>query len=373
MNKILITISLIALSLLASCSSSIQRFDDAVRIKSDNFSKYSRVPSSDSSRVGATLEGTVVEVLIQSRPVSCEEDLGLVSDTMVVFLDKSLDDEKTNIERIPISDIDLIARLVAGPKNEYENINLFENYNETTRFLGIREVPVRKVTIDNCNPCGCYDWDMGMELNCPTRKYSWYFIEARYGLAIYQDFSHTGVEVQRSEILFEGAVGIRFGNKRQWGLGVSGSTGVPAFNSFKGKDYQRPFVALHGRWNSAENKFLGICMQPFVYTDFGIPIDGLSLALPKLDLSTDCKDCKTYLDDLEASGQLPGVDFTWPSVMGFGIGAEMPFLGTDFMSLGADIGFRSMRIGEEVVAAGFDNVPSTRRINMLLFRIGITF
>lgn len=373
MKKIFkIILPAIALILLSSCSS-LKRYDDAIRIKEAKFAQYTVTPGSDSIRIGSTLEGTVTHVLIESKPVSCEEDLGFIYDTSVVFLNKNLPDSKENYEKIPLRDIDLVANLLKGDKNQYENINLFENYNETTRFLGIREVPIKKVELNDCDPCGCHDWDFEINLKCPSRSYSWYFLELRYGMAMYSDLRRTGTEIQRNEVLFEGALGIRFGNKRQWGLGVMASTGTPVFDAYQSQDFQRPIVALHGRWQSPSDNFLGICMKPFIYTDFGLPIDGLSLALPKLSLSTECKECRQYLEDLEASGQLPGIDFSWPLVYGFGFGFELPFIGTDFMSLSADIGFRSVGIGEETQAAGFDNVPSMRRINMLLMRIGLTF
>ncbi len=372
--KLLLMLASIAL-LSASCSS-IKKYDDAVRIKAGKEKEHSKIASTGEDRIGSTLEGTVIQVQITSRPVSCEEDIGFIHDTTVVFLDNKMPAKKEYFERIPFGDIEHVKNLFDGPINEYENINLFENYNETTKFLGIREVPVTKRTINNCNPCGCYEWDYSFDIDikCPEIKYRWYFLELRYGLAVYADFRRASEEIQRSEVLFESAAGFRFGNNRQWGLGLLASTGVPVFDAvIRSRDYQRPFVALHGRWQSSESHFLGICMKPFIYTNFGIPIDKLSLALPRLTLSTDCKECKEYLNDLKAKGELPGADFSLPLVYGFGAGFDLPFIGTDFMSLSADIGFRSMGIGEEMEGGGFFNVPTMRRVNMLLFRLGFTF
>jgi len=367
---------LVAISalLFASCST-IKKHDDAVRIKNDKAAEYARISKSGENRIGSTLEGTVIQVQITSRPVSCEEDIGFFHDTTVVFLDNRMPAKKEYYERIPFGDIDHVKYLFDGPINEYENINLFENYNETTKFLGIREVPVTKRTINNCNPCGCYEWDYAIDfdIKCPEIKYSWYFLELRYGLAIFQDYRRAEDELQRSEVLFESAAGFRFGNNRQWGLGLIASTGVPVFDAIRSSDYQRPFVAFHGRWQSSKSHFLGICLKPFLYANFGLPIDNLSVALPRLSLSTDCKECKEYLEDLKAKGLLPGADFSLPLVYGFGAGFDLPFIGTDFMSLSADIGFRSVGIGEEMEGGGFYNVPTMRRVNMLLFRLGFTF
>lgn len=388
--------SLIVLISLSACST-MKRYDDAVRIKSDKAAKYMNIPSKDTIRDGKTLRGTVVKILVEGQKIDCEKDLGYAYTASLIFLNEKSADNPKYYEKIPLSDVDLVSGYFNAPLNDYSNINMFENFNNPDKMRELRTVPVDTVRVDTCCPCRCQQFsvaaglDFAIDLNCPERILPWYFLELRGGYAVYSDYVNMVKEEGADDFVGEAAFGVRFGSRRQWGLGVSVSSGVKTYNAFAGTAYKRPTVLLHLRreWGvlqydpedmslaeyesqkKSESKFLGTCLRPFFYADFGLPVDKLSLSLPKFDLSTGCEDCKKYLDDLKASGQLPQIDFAWPLTYGVGVGIDIPL--TKYMDLSTDIGIRSLGFGEETQAAGFNNVPSMRRIWMGLFRIGVTF
>lgn len=373
-NLTLKSLSIALLALFAVACSSLDRYDDAVRIKAEKADKYLNIPNSDKMRDGRTLSGTVLKVLVEAQPISCEIDSGYGYTNSLIFINKDMPDQTLYYEKIPLEDVELVSSLYNPPQNEYGNINVFENFNNPDQMRGLRSVPVDTVVVDTCCPCRCQkfslsgNFDLAVEMNCPQRDLSWYFVELRGVYSSYTDYVSLTKEEGRSSYSAEAAAGIRFGG---FGIGLLYSSGIKVYDAFNGSDYLRPFGALHLRYSADKDKFLGLCMRPFIYGDFGISIDKLSLELPKLDWSTKCENCKQYLDDLKASGQLPQVDFSWPWVYGIGFGIDIPV--ASFIDLSADIGFRSVGVGEKTEAAGFENVPTMRRINMLLFRFGVTF
>lgn len=371
-SNILILVNLLILIALSSCSDKV-RYDDAIRIKNDKISKYNKIPNEDTERDGKTLRGSIAKLVFEGVPHTCDSNAPKVFKGYVLFLDNSKEDKESNYEIIPIDDIELVADIYNAPKNKYSNLNLFENFNNPAGMREVREIPVDTVVTDTCCPCRCRNWSlsgmfaMDVDVNCPDRKYSWYFLELKPGYAMFSDYKSATQKEGKSQWVGEIAAGIRFGSQKQWGFGLMASTGVNTYNSFTGISINRPVVMFHGRWQSQDIK----CFKPVIYADFGMPIDKMSIALPKFDISSGCEDCKKYLKDLKASGNLPEVDFSWPLTFGFGVGVDLPI--NSWLDLSADLGWRSLAFGEEVAAAGFQNVPSQRRIDVFLFRFGVTF
>lgn len=366
------------LTFLASCNS-FRRYDDAIRIKETSSSKYYQLPGKNGLRDGGTLRGTAVGVIIESFPDSCpiDDSTKWMCSRYLVFLDEKSPEEKELFEKIPLDDIELVSSLFTPVQNKYGNINLFENYNNPDRLKSLREVPVDSIQRDTCCPCSCQPWgidlgfDLDLSLKCPERTFRSFFLELRGAYAVYSDFSSQTTKIGRDAWPLEIAAGLRFGGMKEWGLGLAFSSGTKSYNSFKAVDLARPVILLHGRYQSPRNNLLGLCMLPFIYGQFGIALDKLSFSLFDFNFNTKCVNCKKVIEDLSAKNLIPGLDLSLP--LSFGIGAGLDFPIASFMDLSFDAGFRSLAFGESMVAAGFDNVPSMRRINMLIFRFGLTF
>jgi hypothetical protein len=259
-------------------------------------------------------------------------------------------------EEIPLDYIDLM-----GPKVGL-SANWFENYNNPLDPKAIREVPVDTIVVGvdsmpinncNCNP----PW----EIKCPCgkRKFSWSFLELRLGYASYSDrTTPNGTPVGTDAIFGELATGFRFGGDRSWGAGFVYSTGVPMYNTFLSTKIYRPTIMLHLRKSFDP---LVCCIVPFLYGQFGLTVDKMSLDLFN---TVTCTDCKSKIN-------LPGLDLSLPLSYGIGIGIDFPIL--PFMDLSTDIGYRSIGFGESQILGGFSNAPSLRRVNMMLLRFGLTF
>lgn len=376
-NTIRNIIILSVLTALASCSG-IQRYDDAIRIKEEAAKKYYKNPATDELRDGRTLKGTVMRMQVVSIPDTCPitDKTSFTNTASAIFLDEDSPDGSGNFELIPLEDIESVGRMFDMPENKYGNINYFENYNNPDRMRSLREVPVDTIMVDTCCPCKCIpfdldiDLDLAFNLQCIERNFLWFFLEVRGGYAVYNDNIDLFTLEARESFPFEIAWGARFGGKKEWGLGMAFSSGVKSYNAFKAVDLLRPVILLHGRYQSPNDKFLGLCMRPFAYAQFGVTIDKLSISLFDFNFNTKCDDCKRYLEGLEESGQLPGIDFSMPLSFGIGAGFEIPII--PLMDLSVDIGFRSLAFGEAAIIAGFDNVPSMRRVNMMIFRFGFT-
>jgi hypothetical protein len=373
--KYLYLLLLPLLLLLISGCSTIKRYDDAVRIKEGDASKYLITPGTKEIRDGRTLHGTVVNVLITMQPDTCPATLAkkMISDTSVVFLDKDSPNQPDFLQTIPLSDIELIRTLYKMPVNQYDNINVFENFNNPDYLRSLRDVPVETNDVDPCDPCNCrqFSLDFDFNIHCIKRNYSWLFVELRGGYSVYTDYSSMTALIGRDAWQGEVAAGVRFGGMKEWGLGIAVNSGIKAYNAFKGQDYLRPTVLLHARYQSPNDKFLGLCMKPFVYVQFGMPVDALSITLFKFNFSTGCENCKKYIEGLSSLGLLPGIDFSLPLSYGIGFGFDLPV--TPFLDLSFDAGLRSFAFGESAAVAGFENVPSMRRINMFIMRFGVTY
>jgi hypothetical protein len=362
--------------LLSSCST-VKRYDDAVRIKADRESRYDRVPNSMTMRDGRTLRGTVVEVQIARNPQNPQQ-----IDTTIVFLNAGVESESENYERIPLGDVELVGTLFDTPKNEFGNANVFESYNNTEKIPFLRTVPVKNYVTEDC---GCEPLSFNASIpsptfRCPDRNYDWYFLEARGIYSAYNDRRSGFTEVGREALQGELAAGIRFGAFNEWGVGLAYTSGLYAYNSFESingntiTEANRSTVLLHTRYQMAQSvtDFLGICLKPFAYGQFGATIDRASVNLFKMNFSAeDCNDCNQLINDLEVDGQLGNYDFSLPLTFGLGLGIDVPV--SSWLDASFDIGWRSMGFGDESTVVGIDNVPSLRRMNVWRFRMGLTY
>jgi len=364
----------------AGCSSSrsLQRTNDAVRIRPDRDASYRRVPATGEPRDGRTLRGTAVEIQIAPRA----SDPGRI-DTTLIFLDATLENRRENYERIPIGDVERIADLMQlPPDSAYGNLNVVESFNTTEQIPELRRLPVRDYTPflggnGNNQDCGCLPLDFSIpfpELECPQRSYQWYFAELRGVYSTFTDRPTRTAEQGRESYLGEIAAGVRFGGMDEWGLGIAYSSGINSYDSYTGGEVLRPMALLHLRyqWPGPITNMLGICMKPFAYAQGGATIDHATVNLMKFNLSSTerCGECGEMVRDLEASGQLGDVDLSMPVTFGLGIGVDIPI--ASFMDVSTDIGWRSIGLGENADLGGW-RVPSLRRINMFYLRAGVTF
>ncbi len=353
------------LLLFQSCSSDVVR-DDAVRIKEKHRDKYEKVPGTEKIRNASTLRGNVDR--IEKVRYMCDDSV-TGEDVFVVFQDRI---EGAKIEYIPIDYVDLV-----GVKEKVKlDTNWFEKYNDPLNPREMREVPVVTREMDTCDViCDCGPID----LSCPnipcrpnTIKERWYFMEYKAAYAAYTDklpylLGEEPMEAYAAEI----AAGIRFGNRHQWGIGLSFFTGVPLYNSLDEEipvidgileeASRKPAIMLYGRYTFEELW----CMFPFIYGQLGVGIDDLTLDFWSFDLA--CNDCKRELevnDGFEADGEIA-------LSYGFGAGMEIP-VSCNF-DLSFDVGFKSLAIGEKSnIPINGILVPEIRRINMFIIRLGVT-
>ena len=361
-----IVILILLLMVLASCSS-IDRKDDAVRIKKESENRYSQRKAQNDrivQRDGTTLRGTVLKIIQETTPNSCPvmDTTTFSSRYYVLFLDANAG-EMSEAERIPIENVELIGQkpeLREKLKNRHNNINWFENFNDPLDPRSVREVPVDSFFINNCPDvfdCNCNPLSIALELNCPDCTYKNYFTEIRGSYAVYNDLNANGFPEGREAYYAEFVQGYRFG---KWGIGIMTSTGIPVYNSkVEGQDINRPLIMLHGRRQF--DKFL--CMFPFVYGQLGFAYDRHTVQLFNASFCDDCAE-----GDADCFS-LPSVSIPWS--YGFGVGVDIP-LPFCFFDVSFDLGYKSIAIGEAYNSMLFNNVNDSRRINMLVFRLGIT-
>ncbi len=414
--------------LLASCSSYLKN-DDAVRINKDKTSKYNINPNTKTPRNGNALRGEVLGIEYLAVPDSCpiNDSTKFIKTGYVLFIDSS-NTSKKDIERIPLEDVDAVAKNVDMPVNEYGNVNYFENYNNPLLPKNLREVPVNTVYQDTCStPCPCEKLNLDIEMpcilcfDCPKRELKWWFVDLKPGFATYKDVNADGEKVGKNDWTFDAAAGVRFGSSKRWGLGLIFSTGVKLYNTWDSTNSKRMSLNLYGRYDLIRNKerinksrkltdtlpeisemmvydtiktktmdgcgdsviirksikpseiikyrerieqeFKEIevrpCPNPYIYGLFGASIDEFSIDLFKLNGS----ECKNSIE-------WAGADVSMPLNFGFGVGLEFP-LGLD-VDLAADLGFRSISYGDKEVISGM-LAPVNRRLNAIVFRLGITF
>ncbi len=430
-NLLTMPIMSIAFLMLFSCSAKVS-WDDAVRIKQDSAYKYIAHPKTKNFRSGSTLRGDVKKIEVIGYPDSCPMN-NWVYKSFVVFVDSSV--KKRNFkERIPLEDIDLIGQKVKLPQNQYGNINYFENYNDPLLPRMLREVPVDTLYRDTCStPCNCkpltVDFDLDLEvpcllcIECPDRELQKYFLEIKPGYSIYNDFNAFSKKIGRDDWTADIAFGLRFGSSRRWGIGLIASTGVRTFNQFDSSLSRRFSVNLYGRYELVRDRFtrsINIsdtsvtetpemftydtivvpkscecpeegdsliiiqkinpsylvevknrqiveeyekrpCFVPFVYGLFGLSVDKFSVELMQLSFNNDCKK--------KVDAKAPDLDISLPLNFGFGIGFEVPI--SRKIDFSTDLGFRSISYADKTNNLSFVS-PTRKRINSLIFRIGIT-
>lgn len=426
-KSLLITIcySVIVL-LLASCSAKVT-FDDAVRIKQDSAYKYITHPKTKNFRSGAVLRGEVKKVEVVGYPDTCPMTQWVYKN-YVVFVDSSVK-KRQIIEKIPFEDIDLIGLKINIPQNKYGNINFFENYNDPLLPRHMREVPVDTVYKDTCvTPCNCNPIELDLPefclfcIKCPDRELGHYFLELKPGFSLYNDYNAYERKIGRSDWTFDMAFGWRFGKSKRWGIGLIASSGVRTFNKYDTTLTKRFSLNLYLRYELKRDRITKTydfsfadttvskvftydtirtvkdcecpeygdtliiiqkidpnylvevknrqiveefevrpCISPFVYGLFGVNVDKFSIDLMQLNFNNDCK---KKLDT-----KAPDLDISMPLNLGFGVGLEIPI--TRKIDFSTDLGFRSISYADRVLNLG-QIAPTRKRINSLIFRIGIT-
>jgi hypothetical protein len=369
------------------------QYNDIVRIRPEAVPQWQNALQ-DTLYGGHFLRGTALE--LQIRP----NERGSF-DTVLLFRPAVSREERSPVWQIPIAQLQNIAQRFGLDTTAYGGWNVVETYGVTEHIPTVRSIPVRFLACD-CLPLGI--GLPGFALRCPERRLPWYFIELRGVAGGYTDLPTRTSRQGWIRYSGELAVGMRFGTHRQWGIGLVASPGMPLYNSFRTELLRRPLTLLHLRYQFGSERVIRRrerlfhidptcgpvrtepvleeeelsspatgCIRPFLYGQLGLSVDRLTLRMARFWLAQkqQCSDCVRFLKDLEASGQLPEVDFSAPLSYGLGIGVEVA--ATSWMDLALDLGWRSLAIGEETALLGFQNVPSTRRLHMLLFRAGVTF
>jgi hypothetical protein len=389
-SKILIVIAITIL--FASCSnqgtksSKLRKHDDVLRISNDSANKYGLVPdTSYILRNGKALRGKVESV---DKKFYYGKDSSNFSKMTIKFVDsiycKAYPDGNipyNKFEYISYEALDTAFYSTLKNKNAKNNDNTFkdsmfyvENYNNPLNFRMIREIPIisssktfstekKTDSIPLPKDCGCQPLELdfnGPKIDCPSRIFSDYLIEAKIGYAAFTDKLDQISKMKGTDANFaELVLAYRYGDKKQWALGLAYSSGVPLANQFSGERITRPIIMLHGK--KTFDRFL--CLFPFTYAQFGVALDKLTLDLGKISLSEDCSNKLKLVD--------PGLDLSIPLSYGFGFGLDIPVV--PYMDLSIDLGYRSLAFGESRILGGFSNVPTQRRVNMLLLRFGVSF
>ncbi|MFP4528112.1 MAG: hypothetical protein ACLFQX_06150 [Candidatus Kapaibacterium sp.] len=370
-------VPLIAIAIaLAGCSTidSVRYKYDAVRIKPEYQNRYDtlRIDGEVVRRNGSALKGTVMRLETRQSPEDTSE-----MNTYVVFLDSMA---TARFEKIPIEHVDLIGEK-AGLGRNY-----FEHFNDPLNPRAIREVPHDTIVVPHGETpetmdCGCDPLYVGIGLQCPfidcrveALSENSFFAELKGGYAIYNDVMPAGLgNVARDAYFAELVMGYRF--NYHWALGLALSTGVPLYNSLEditqiefnsdGEPISiyRPTALLHLKY-SFEDTW---CMIPFVYGQFGIAIDELSFDLFKITTYCDDSDCSRAYDY-----EPPGADISIPLSYGLGLGVDIPV--SCWFDLSFDLGVRSIAFGEQDPFTLFGAlVPQKRRVNMVVFRLGLSY
>ncbi len=414
--------------ILISCSEKVQR-DDAVRIKSSVAKKYNALPDNKGFRSGSTLRGEVLKIEFNGFPDSCPTNSATNYNYKgwVLFVDSTLKKENI-VEKIPLEDVDMVGiKMSYLEKNQYNNINYFETFNEPLLPLELREVPVDTTRLDTCTiPCPCEKINLDMNIpcllcfECPERDLKWWFAEFKAGMGLYNDISMNGIEIGKDDWLIDVALGIRLGESKRWALGLMYSTNVETMNIFDTISQKRSMLALYGRYDLMRNtKRIDLsktdtlkklenyieydslyvrsidgcsdsliviskinpsvlielqkkeniieyevrpCINPFVYGIFGASIDELSIDLFSINFNEDCQNGIDF--------DAPDVDISLPLDFGFGVGLDIPI--NKHIDFSTDLGFRSISYGDKSISSGL-LIPHNRRLNAIVFRIGLSF
>jgi hypothetical protein len=364
--------------LFASCSSPLQRYDDAIRIKPDSVKNYRWNKFNEKFRNGSLLRGTVIAAKLIKTEQPCPNPIDTVYQGFVVFVD-SLSKE-TQYEYIPFEAINFVADTM---KISQDTALLFENFNNPEGMRQLRLVKIDTI-FNDCNPCNCRPLNLPefnlpkIKLSCIDRKFYRTFLELKAGYSIFTDKLFSGAEKGREGWSIEASSGVRFGDEANyssdnwnpnWMFGATFSTGVNTLNTFNDEDITRPAVLTYLRWQSSDSRFLGLCLRPFIYGQFGITIDKLTLDLFRINWCDQCTNgnIASQLPSIELQ---PNVDWSLPISWGIGLGFDVPVL--PILDISFDFGYRSLAFGELTTALDYV-VPTGRRVDMFLFRFGFSF
>ncbi len=362
------------------CSTAFKRYDDAVRIKEDSVKNYRWNPRIQQFRNGKTLRGTVVAAKLVATPEPCPDPVDTLYQGYIIFLDNL--SKEGQYEYIPFEAFESVAPSMGIPE---DTVRVFENYNNPRGIKAVRKVHIDTIWND-CNPCNCRTFDMPdfelklpkIRIGCIQRKYYRGFLELKAGYQIFTEKLLSGQEEGRAGWSGEIAAGVRFGDESNYdsdkwnpsyAIGLIYSTGVNVLNTFNDENISRPAVLFYGRYQSPNNKFFGLCMRPFLYGQFGISIDKLTLDLFRINWCDQCNECGGATDYPTIEAQ-PNVDWSLPISWGIGAGFDIPV--APVMDLSFDFGYRSLAYGGTTNALDFI-VPTGNRIDMFLFRLGFTF
>jgi len=386
--------------LLYNCSSTQQTEGNfIVRIKQDSCYKYNFVETINGKKIRncAALKGKVLGI---TKLIEQQQEK-----TYVEFIDKT----GYKKELIPIEAVELVGL----SKGLNLDTNWFEYQNNPLDPFIIVEVPIFTKNVYtvgpppeiNC-PCqslsinigckssdcfppfkitkreiideeapseDCYCLDLSNQktnLNVLDEISSrWYFGELKFGYGFFNDKLNNGEEVFSDAFTAEIAFGYRLGFRKQYVLGLSYFAGIPVINSQQSTNQiieniekiNRTAIFIHSKYSFDEL----FCFYPFIYGQIGFAIDKSSFDL--LKLSTFCKDCRRKLE-YEPGSYSAEV----PISFGLGVGVDFPLSCEYAFSL--DLGIKSLAIGEEPDYTLFGYLaPIQRRINLLLFRFGLSF
>ena len=408
-----IIILLFVALIFSSCSSPKIIRDDAVRIKKGLENKYNFHPQLPIIRNGSTLRGEILSIKVEVQPDSCPvtSSTKFITKSYLLFIDSSAKNDGI-IEKIPLDDLDLIGPKLMIQKNKYQNINFFETYNNPLVPLSIREVPVDTIFI-NCvqTPCPCEKIDLQLPclfcFECPKREPGDWFLSIKPGIAFYDDVDNSGMIIGREDYLLDMAFGLRWGTSKRWATGLILSTGVHTLNKIDSNLILRPSINFYGRYDLIRNKRViraakdtidisqiyydtlhvksqeccedsiviiprfkpdyiiqhkppieieeRPCINPFIYSIFGANFDEATIDLFKLKFSREC--------NWNENAKIP-INY------GFGLGVDIPL--SKNIDLSTDIGFRSIAYGGKYVSSGY-LIPNNRRVNAIIFRLGIVY
>jgi hypothetical protein len=405
-------------------------FIDALRIRGSDRQKFEAdMPNRLSD--GRTLYGFAYYWRIDTIATDANEMRRV--DTVIAFRDR-VSTSRGDTMFIPLRYLESVEEMF-GIRNTRDSL-FIESMHEVGQIPLVRAIPrkgaikpVTRIPLSASKPCDCEEFtmsawlkpylDLGVDvdfaayLNCKGRTYDWYFAEIRGTYSSFTDRISPTQTVGSDAFGAEVAAGFRFGAKQEWGVGMA-FTSPMIINSVLYEnatqngyiEVSRPVALLHVRYQFGGGKsgkiqrleaerrngissestagadpatddselfgmqLFGTCVRPFVFGQIGVALDAATRNALNFNLNPDCNDCTRYVNNLQSNGQ---IDFNMglPITYGFGAGLEIPM--SRSMDVAFDIGYRSLAIGEERIAFGFSNLPSVRRIDMLRFRLGVTF
>jgi len=128
-HMVFILLLIISVLLVSSCSS-VPKSDDVVRIKPEHSKQWEQFngPKGPVIRNGNALRGTVLNIT-KEVIVNCETK-DTTTSYFINFLDSLANSNMSYVEKIPLEHAILVGQITPNlQKNQFENINYFENYS----------------------------------------------------------------------------------------------------------------------------------------------------------------------------------------------------------------------------------------------------